>query len=295
VLVTDAGADVALCHLKQHSIAVEMYQRVGRGRLLGYCGNSGRSPLPHLHMQVQSSVWPGAATIPFQIRHFVAIDPGAKRTFHLLGVPAEGTRIAPLTYDGDIAACFEAGLGSRVRFRIESDGKPIGGETIETTSAGWGQLLFRSLERGTTLRATMLDGVFIALDLEGRAGSILSMFRLGLSLVPFSRDRGIQWYDSFDPRPMRGVLAGWAADLIEPFVGIAHVRLLQRFADTRVPDEVAVTTEIVSDSNRLSALMPRRIEARLARDRGLVELTVTNAANGIRIVAEMREPMIASA
>ncbi len=291
VLASDAGACVALCHFKQNGVAAVMLQRVGRGQLLGYCGNSGRSPLPHLHMQVQVAAWPGAATIPFRIRHYIEIGLGAKRIFHVLGVPAERTTIAPLVEDRDIAACFEASLGTRVRYRTESDGKPVGSETIETSLTGCGQVLFRSLESRTTLRASMIDGVFIAHELDGFRGSILSMLRLGLSLVPFSRDRGVQWTDSFDPRPLRRTLAGWAADLIEPFFGIGFVELHQRFTDTHVLDEIAVTTEIGSDSNRASSSMPRRIDVRLSRERGLVELTVTRAAGVVRIVPEMSERM----
>ncbi len=53
-----------LSHFKQNSIVVVPGQFVHRGDILGYCGNSGRSPVPHIHFQLQSVPEIGAPTIP---------------------------------------------------------------------------------------------------------------------------------------------------------------------------------------------------------------------------------------
>lgn len=291
VLATDGREHVALCHFKQNGVVVATHQRVSRGQLLGHCGNSGRSPLPHLHMQMQASNRLGAATIPFRIRNYITAAPNAVHSFQLRGVPNEGARIRPLMDDKEIAACFDACLRTRIRFRVESDGKPVGSETIETRLTELGDVLFRSLERATTLRATMSDGAFIAQDLEGHGGGFLSMLRIGLSLVPFSRDRDIHWHDSFDPRPLRTAWAGWTADICEPFFGIRFIPLHQHFANAHVPDEIAMTTEIGGASTRIPGVIPRQIDVRLSRDRGLMEMTVTNESSVVRFVAEMREQL----
>ncbi|MGB4137049.1 MAG: M23 family metallopeptidase, partial [Microbacterium sp.] len=47
---TDHGV-VALCHLRQGSVAVRLGQHVDIGDPVGTCGNSGNSTEPHLHMQ----------------------------------------------------------------------------------------------------------------------------------------------------------------------------------------------------------------------------------------------------
>ena len=53
-----------LSHFKQQSILVALGQVVQRGQVLGGCGNSGRSPVPHIHFQLQQSAKLGAETIP---------------------------------------------------------------------------------------------------------------------------------------------------------------------------------------------------------------------------------------
>jgi len=53
-----------LSHFKQGSIVVVPGQRIARGQSLGYCGNSGRSPVPHIHFQLQISPAMGSPTVP---------------------------------------------------------------------------------------------------------------------------------------------------------------------------------------------------------------------------------------
>jgi urea transporter-like protein/peptidase M23-like protein len=66
----DQGGWALLAHFKQWSIAVRPGTRVEIGNYLGAVGNSGRSPAPHLHLQVQDGPDPGASTIPFRIANY---------------------------------------------------------------------------------------------------------------------------------------------------------------------------------------------------------------------------------
>jgi urea transporter len=63
-----------LSHFKQGSIVVIPGQNVARGQLLGYCGNSGRSPVPHIHFQLQSQPQLGAPTLPARFAEGIVKD-----------------------------------------------------------------------------------------------------------------------------------------------------------------------------------------------------------------------------
>ena len=52
------GEYVLLAHFQQDSVGVEVGDRVEAGQLLGFCGNSGNSSEPHLHVQLQDSPVP---------------------------------------------------------------------------------------------------------------------------------------------------------------------------------------------------------------------------------------------
>ncbi|MBZ0266395.1 urea transporter [bacterium] len=53
-----------ISHFKKGSITVGLGAVIQRGQLLGYCGNSGRSPVPHIHFQLQDAVRPGSESLP---------------------------------------------------------------------------------------------------------------------------------------------------------------------------------------------------------------------------------------
>ncbi|MGI6879115.1 peptidoglycan DD-metalloendopeptidase family protein [Microbacterium sp. gxy059] len=55
VLLEHRGTVVALCHLRQGSVAVRPGQEVQPGEVLGACGNSGNSTEPHVHVQALDS------------------------------------------------------------------------------------------------------------------------------------------------------------------------------------------------------------------------------------------------
>jgi murein DD-endopeptidase MepM/ murein hydrolase activator NlpD len=55
ILRLDYGGVIKLAHFMKNGIVVKIGQRIGAGDLLGYCGNSGRSPVPHIHLHAQTT------------------------------------------------------------------------------------------------------------------------------------------------------------------------------------------------------------------------------------------------
>jgi len=60
-----------LSHLKYHSLEVKAGDQVKKGQLLGRCGNSGRSPYPHMHFQFQTTPYIGSATLDYPFGNFL--------------------------------------------------------------------------------------------------------------------------------------------------------------------------------------------------------------------------------
>ena len=284
LLVTDLGGYVLLCHFKRESIVVAAGQRVTAGQVLGVCGNSGRSPLPHLHLQMQLDPAIGAATIPFCLRNYVAIDDGARR-YRLSGIPEQGVRIEPLAFDADLAACFDGAPVTRLRYRVDRDGTAAKHETIELTTGPWGDRTYRSLEHGTTLHGSTVGGLFTALSFDGSPRSLLAAMWLGLSVVPFGRDPEMVWEDAVDPRPFLATGRGWLADLTEPFTRIGYITLRRRLQ----LDEGTGMPTIVTDIEAPVGRMPRRIEAFLVPGQGLVRMIVHEKRGEVRITLQSRE------
>lgn len=60
-----------ISHLKKDSFKVEIGAYVKQGDLLAYCGNSGRSPEPHIHFQVQHTAHLGAAPVALPLSYYI--------------------------------------------------------------------------------------------------------------------------------------------------------------------------------------------------------------------------------
>ena len=60
-----------LSHLKYHSVEVKVGDNIKQGQIIGRCGNSGRSPYPHLHFQFQATPYIGSTTIDYPFGHFL--------------------------------------------------------------------------------------------------------------------------------------------------------------------------------------------------------------------------------
>ena len=83
------GLYSCLAHLKKGSPVVEAGQRVEQGQVLGLCGNSGRSPYPHLHLQLQMHPFAGAPSIPFRFANVQVMEGGSTQYLHR-AAPREG-------------------------------------------------------------------------------------------------------------------------------------------------------------------------------------------------------------
>lgn len=60
-----------ISHIKKGSFKVKKGQLVKKGEALALVGNSGRSPYPHIHFQLQATPYVGSKTLDYPIDHFI--------------------------------------------------------------------------------------------------------------------------------------------------------------------------------------------------------------------------------
>ena len=71
IIKSDLGFFVEISHLMQYSISVEVGTYVQEGTVIAKCGNSGYSPEPHIHIQVQDIGIVGAFTKEFSFSEYI--------------------------------------------------------------------------------------------------------------------------------------------------------------------------------------------------------------------------------
>ena len=87
------GTFSQISHIKKDSFKVSIGEYVTKGTVLATCGNSGRSPEPHIHFQVQYDPKIGAKTIEYPVSYFIEKD-NSKQILRVSEVPKQDTVIS---------------------------------------------------------------------------------------------------------------------------------------------------------------------------------------------------------
>lgn len=214
------GVFSCVAHLSPGTIAVRVGSPVAAGAVLGLCGNSGRSAVPHLHIQAQASAELGAATIPWSLHDAVRVE-GDDATLRAVAVPAKGETLRALRCDEPRAALLRLDYGRRWRVTVNG-ARPV---TLVADIDLLGRRLLRVEGSDAALYYTHDAAGFTALDAVGDPGSCVHTLRAALSRVPFDGDLGLRWRDRI---PLRATLPWWARplfDLLSPFGGPASLEV----------------------------------------------------------------------
>ncbi len=104
-----------LSHLKSGSFKVAKGEFVRRGDLLATCGNSGRSPEPHLHFQVQTTPQLGAKTIYYPVAYY-HLNGNTEKVLQQFSVPSEGAIVSGTTVNSMLKTAFDIMPGSSLSY-----------------------------------------------------------------------------------------------------------------------------------------------------------------------------------
>lgn len=283
----DQGGWALLAHLKQWSVAVKPGARVELGSYLGAIGNSGRSAVPHLHLQVRAGPNAGARAIPFRLANYrssaVPNQPllewnAAKfpalgsvvmhampnpRVHALLAGLAPGTAVWTAEVRGTLPRAFREprpGVGVEVRHALD----PLG--------------QYRLTCDDSSLVATLAPDAWRVIEQSG-AAPLLRLLAHGVPSVPYGAEVGLTWTDvvpAMPAGPARWITLTLAPYRIRPFV---YARSICRTAyDRRATDRLIVETVLAP----LRSSLPSRIVCSFDKVRGPVDIEATFEGGSVR-------------
>ena len=192
LLRTADGAFALLAHLKQGSLSVRAGQWLEIGAPVAACGNSGRSPQPHIHLQLQTTDEIGAPTRPFHLRSvLVKRRERSGPWFHLSCRPTEGDILCSALRDHGLATALHLSAGRTLGFRDEFD--TLHELRIEVGLLG--QFRVTSGEGSSSAAFEETPNVLAFYDKKGRHSPLLDAWVLALGLTPFS-SAAQRWEDA---------------------------------------------------------------------------------------------------
>jgi len=116
------GLYTQLSHLRKGSFKVSTGDFVRQGDLIANCGNSGRSPEPHIHFQVQTSPTVGSKTLDYPFAYYHKCENGKIRLYQF-SKPEEGSKVSGVTDNPLLKTAFDIMPGVSLSFQYENEKK----------------------------------------------------------------------------------------------------------------------------------------------------------------------------
>ena len=239
------GFFVEISHFAADSIRVAEGQEVARGAILGLCGNSGYSPQPHIHIQVQASDEIGAATLPFSFASYVV-----NKHYFANDLPVEYTVVEAAWPNQYLEAATACHLDQRIQYEAVRGAMALGRLTLCVRMAPDGTFHFESSD-GSRLYFGKRSGTFFAYRLEGDDPWLRLLF-MALPMLPLNYKQGLTWDDCL---PVGIVHSSWRRILLQLtctlLPSLAAVPTTHRFVrrdvvETRIDDRLRSSSDPIT-------------------------------------------------
>lgn len=184
----------SISHLKMDSIKVKDGDRVKKGEIIGYCGNSGRSPYPHIHFQFQLNDKIGDKTHKFPISHYIEKE-NSKSFLRTFTYPKENSIVQNIDIHSTIRDAFNFKLGDKLSFEYEIGEKKF----IETweVKVDINNQLYIETSHNAKAEIYLTDKVFYFTSYMGGKNTALYYFHLAAAQVPLCFQEDLFWKDTF--------------------------------------------------------------------------------------------------
>ncbi len=212
VVKHSTGIYTKLSHLKKHSFKVYKGAYVKKGDVLALCGNSGRSPEPHIHFQVQATPYVGSKTVSYPFAYFKQRKDAASK-LETYKIPQEGSFITNLEVNEQLATAFNFQPGFIMQ--VNADG--FENEEWEVFTNAYNEKYFYC--RNTNAYAYFIrnDNAFYFTNYFGSKKTLLFLFYQATYKVVLSTDKQITVQDCFPLNVFTYNPFKWLQDVLAPF------------------------------------------------------------------------------
>ncbi len=272
-----------IAHLKEGSIKVKHGDIIKKGTLIGHCGNSGRSPYPHIHFQAQSMKNLDSPTLNIEFVSLFKRVEISDKEFIAVYSPDENDQITSLTEDNEISKFFNFPMDKEYKFRYKI-GNEVREEKWKVEADFYGSQFIRSNNTNAKAFFNKYDESFELTDYFGSKDTALFLFYISLSRAPFTRDDKVFWIDYLPTRYFLGRVRGIIHDLILPFTSSIKVKTRSRYIRNlssmsthfSQPKNIKIETNIELINRRNRVINSWKSICEIDKHEGLISVSITD-------------------
>ena len=207
----------AVSHLKKESMKVSIGDFVKKGDVIAFCGSSGRSPVPHLHFQFQSTPQVGSQTLDLPLLHYMQKNQD-KYDLKISDYPKKDETISNIESNELLKKSYNFIPGREIIFRNENIANIAEREVIWEVRVDYlNHTYLYCMKTGAVAYFVNEGDSFYFTHFEGDKRSLLYYFYLGSYKVIFGFYRGLNITDHF---PVNALIRGpvmFIQDLVAPY------------------------------------------------------------------------------
>ncbi|MBI2259142.1 MAG: urea transporter [Flavobacteriia bacterium] len=206
-----------ISHIKKDSFKVQIGDFVTKGTLLATCGNSGRSPEPHIHFQIQLNPMIGWTTLHYPLAYFIEKEKveniKTKLSLKYFEVPKENSVIQAVKPDEVLSQTFQFHPGKKIKL-TSLDGNQYEWEIL--TNAWNTSYIY--CPKSKSFAYFVNDGtLFYFIDFEGDKKSLLFDFYLACNRVILGVYSNLEVEDQIPLHYFSNKVVKFIQDIIAPF------------------------------------------------------------------------------
>jgi urea transporter/murein DD-endopeptidase MepM/ murein hydrolase activator NlpD len=206
------GLYTKMSHLKKHSFKVKIGDFVKQGDVIAACGNSGRSPEPHLHFQVQTTPYIGSKTFAYPLSYFVSENNG-KEVVQEFSNPSETAIVSKVNHNPTLKQAFEFLPG----FNLTVNAEGMEESKWEVFTDAYNNSYFYCHTTKSLAYFKRNETVFYFTSFDGDKQSLLYHFYIACYKIYLATKPAVAALDKFPLQLSKSNITKWLQDLIAPF------------------------------------------------------------------------------
>ena len=200
-----------ISHIKKDSFKVNIGDYVTKGTILASCGNSGRSPEPHIHFQMQTSAVVGEKTFGLPIAYYIKHN--GKNELKIAAIPNEDDIISNVETTTLLSNTFDFIPGKKIKFKDEDNHI----SSWEIFTDAWNRTYFYCAQTKSYAYFVNDETIFYFYDFEGDKDSLLFSFYLAFYKILLGYYQDIKLHDQLPVIHFNNTIINFIQDFFAPF------------------------------------------------------------------------------